>query len=229
MKKLSLIALFSLLLITLSYLVWAETITLTSYYPAPYGAYKELRSQRMAIGDTYYDGSQYCWEGTCTTTIGPNIDLIVEGALKVGGSETGTAASDIKAYIKKVACENRRGVWVDEEGCDEYAYYTLGCVYDACACTSGYHMCTFVDLFSGGFASLRRPGYNCPKTYAWVIGRVSHPDRFFYPWGYGDALQCNAGSHYMMDMRRGASGQTAWGCYKDTYTGAAAMCCKDSQ
>ena len=230
MKKLSLIALFSLLLITLSYFVWAETISPATYYPAPYGVYKEMRSQRMAIGDNYYDSSQYCWEGTCTTTIDPNTDLIVEGALKVGGSETGTAASDIKAYIKKVACENRRGVWVDETGCSEYAYFTSASgVWPGGACDAGYHICTFPDLFSGGFAALRRPGYNAATTYVWIGGVYSsYQDRIFHPWGYGSELVCAAGSHYMTDFRRGAAGNTAWGCYPDTYVNVTA-CCKNNQ
>ena len=38
----------------------SETITLTTYYPSPYGVYKEIRSIRMAIGDTFYNGADYC-------------------------------------------------------------------------------------------------------------------------------------------------------------------------
>jgi|GEM_PF-2448361 len=34
-----------------------EKITLTTYYPAPYGIYKELRSNQMAVGSTYRNNS----------------------------------------------------------------------------------------------------------------------------------------------------------------------------
>ena len=39
-----------------------ETLTLTTYYPAPYGVYVELRSKRMAIGNNYFDPSAYPWK-----------------------------------------------------------------------------------------------------------------------------------------------------------------------
>ena len=31
----------------------AEQVTITTYYPAPYGVYKELRTDQMAVGSTY--------------------------------------------------------------------------------------------------------------------------------------------------------------------------------
>jgi len=34
----------------------AETITITTYYPAPYGVYRDLQTQRLAVGDTNRDG-----------------------------------------------------------------------------------------------------------------------------------------------------------------------------
>ena len=52
-----------------------EQVTITTYYPAPYGVYNELRSKRMAIGDTYYNPA--------STTV-PASSLIVENAIGVG-------------------------------------------------------------------------------------------------------------------------------------------------
>jgi hypothetical protein len=72
-----------------------ENITITTYYPAPYGVYKELRGKRMALGDSYYDSSQYCWEGNCSITIDSNADLIVEGNVGIG-----TVNSDVKLHIQ---------------------------------------------------------------------------------------------------------------------------------
>lgn len=75
-----------------------EDITITAYYPSPYGVYRELRSQRKAIGDNYYDGSQYCWPGgTCANYIYSDldsdgivdagediVDLVVQGRVGIG-------------------------------------------------------------------------------------------------------------------------------------------------
>ena len=70
MKKLNKFALFFLIsLIVYPVLVFAqatppaETVTITTYYPSPYGSYRELRSRRMAIGDNYYNNANVCWTG----------------------------------------------------------------------------------------------------------------------------------------------------------------------
>jgi len=61
-----------------------EKLTITTYYPSPFGMYKEMRSQRQAIGDNYYKSSDYCWDGICSTHISSNTDLIVEGDVGIG-------------------------------------------------------------------------------------------------------------------------------------------------
>ena len=53
-----------------------ETMTITTYYPAPYGVYNELRSKRMAIGDAYYNAA--------TVPINDPADLLVEGNVGIG-------------------------------------------------------------------------------------------------------------------------------------------------
>ena len=55
------------------------TLTITTYYPSPFGVYNELRAKRMAIGDTYYDSS--------TTPINDPADLIAEGNVGIGTSD----------------------------------------------------------------------------------------------------------------------------------------------
>ena len=163
-------------------------------------------------------------------TNSPQATLDINGTLKVGGSVTGNSVSDIKAYIQRVACESRRGVWVENTGCQEYAYFTATSgAWPGGACNTGYHICTFPDLFSGGFESLRRPGYNSATTYTWIGGNYSNEqDRFFTTWGNGTDLACAAGSHYMMNLLRNAAGNTAWGCYSDSYNNVTA-CCQDNQ
>ncbi|MFA5346456.1 MAG: hypothetical protein WC315_09320, partial [Candidatus Omnitrophota bacterium] len=55
----------SILNIFLALPVFAEdTLTITTYYPSPYGVYRELRAKRIAIGDDYIDGANYTWQDT---------------------------------------------------------------------------------------------------------------------------------------------------------------------
>ena len=60
-----------------------ETLTITTYYPSPFGSYRELRAKRVAIGDNHIDGAQYSWDGA-SPTINANTDLIVEGDVGIG-------------------------------------------------------------------------------------------------------------------------------------------------
>jgi hypothetical protein len=71
-----------------------ETLTISTYYPAPAGVYKELRSQKMAIGDNYY-GSSYCWSpATCANQINADVNLVVEGRVGIG-----THAPEAKLHV----------------------------------------------------------------------------------------------------------------------------------
>ena len=47
------VAILTFILFGVFYCFADETITLTTYYPAPYGIYKELRADGMAIGFAY--------------------------------------------------------------------------------------------------------------------------------------------------------------------------------
>ncbi len=64
---------------------FAGTVTFTTFYPIPFGVYDELRVKRMAIGDTYYEPSSYCWPGgPCgSSNIDANADLVVEGRVGI--------------------------------------------------------------------------------------------------------------------------------------------------
>jgi len=65
-----------------------ESITFTTYYPSPTGSYHELRSARMAIGDTYINPATFSWDST-PATIDANADLVVEGNVGVGTTDPG--------------------------------------------------------------------------------------------------------------------------------------------
>src|SRR3989339_434390 len=63
-----------------------ETLTIATYYPAPYGVYNEMRAKKMAVGDNYYSGSAYPWDtgGGCAGNEICNADLVVEGNVGIG-------------------------------------------------------------------------------------------------------------------------------------------------
>lgn len=96
-RKLIFISCFTLGFIFLSVAVaLPEDITITTYYPAPFGVYKELRTVKMAIGATYGDPIQHCWPGgSCAfPDIDANADLIVEGNVGIG-----TVNPDVKLEV----------------------------------------------------------------------------------------------------------------------------------
>jgi hypothetical protein len=63
-----------------------ETITITTYYPSPYGVYREMRAKRIAIGDTYFDAADMPWEEINGDggLIDYLADLVVEGNVGIG-------------------------------------------------------------------------------------------------------------------------------------------------
>ncbi|MDP2927288.1 MAG: hypothetical protein Q8N80_00570 [Candidatus Omnitrophota bacterium] len=87
-KQISYLIVSLFFLLCLPVLVFAEeSITITTYYPSPYGVYRELRSQRMAIGDNYITGGTYDWEaydGDPAGEIDYLADLVVEGNVGIG-------------------------------------------------------------------------------------------------------------------------------------------------
>jgi hypothetical protein len=66
--------------------LFAEEITVTTYYPSPYGVYNELRAKKMAIGDDYIDSGSYTWELSDGDggEVDLNTDLIVQGNVGIG-------------------------------------------------------------------------------------------------------------------------------------------------
>jgi len=82
-KRLSIIGISLFFILGLFSLSFSEDITITTYYPSPFGSYAELRAQRMAIGDAYI-GPSYCWGGGCGNIIDANADLVVQGNVGIG-------------------------------------------------------------------------------------------------------------------------------------------------
>src|SRR4030042_4713953 len=96
-----------------------ETITLTTYYPAPFGVYQELRSRRMAIGNTYVQQSVYPW-ATVTppppAQISQDADLVVEGNVGIGTIDPGI-------YQLKVRDGHNNALYLDNDGSQYTAAY----------------------------------------------------------------------------------------------------------
>ena len=55
-----------------------EQITITTYYPSPFGIYNEMRAKRLAVGTNYLDSS--------TVTVADD-QLIVEGEVGIGNTD----------------------------------------------------------------------------------------------------------------------------------------------
>jgi hypothetical protein len=76
-----------------SSIVFAEDITITTYYPSPYGSYNDLTANQMKIGSTYSDS------GTAFESNG----LLVEGKVIIGATDDFSHyvdASDAKLIIQ---------------------------------------------------------------------------------------------------------------------------------
>ncbi len=89
MKILSLVSSFLLIVAFClpSTVFCQETITLTTYYPAPFGVYSQLRSQRVAIGPNYFQQALYPWDDNGTiigNEIPQDVNVIVEGKVGIG-------------------------------------------------------------------------------------------------------------------------------------------------
>lgn len=85
MKKISFVFVLSCV-IFISSAFSQETLTITTYYPAPFGVYQELRARRIAIGDNYHT-SAFCWPPevcAAANQFDANADLAVEGNVGIG-------------------------------------------------------------------------------------------------------------------------------------------------
>ena len=80
-RVLTIVSLLGLCCISFLTCGYAEDIILTTYYPAPFGVYNQMRAKKVAIGDAYYDSTKYCWpDGHCAVSnINSDVDLAVEG------------------------------------------------------------------------------------------------------------------------------------------------------
>jgi len=74
-----------------------ETLTLTTYYPSPYGVYNDLLSWRLAVGDNDGSGTPNTGDIPAGLNIG---DLVLSGKLGVG---TGTVVPTYRLELQNCA------------------------------------------------------------------------------------------------------------------------------
>lgn len=146
--------------------------------------------------------------------------------------------------LDQVECEARLGEWKGTL-CEEFA--TVGC--QGCqwstalsSCPAGRHMCTMVELWSGGlvsFASQVRQKKISPTVgYLWSRGYdpMNSPstagNQLWYPWSQDtNRMACNPDAAPMLGFSSKVNGHTpnaagAMGCYLKTYS-AIGLCCVD--
>jgi hypothetical protein len=139
-----------------------ETITLTTYYPSPYGSYAELRAQRMAIGPSWYNNSVACWSGSCTYSINSYTDLVVERRVGIGTSSPGaqlavSATASTYDAISGNASSSGTGVYgYSPSGAGVYGYspggngvYGVSYTSDWAAAVFGYNLSDGIGVFGG--------------------------------------------------------------------------------
>ena len=111
-------------MLSISYFAFAakEEIILSTYYPAPYGEYEELRAKKIALGEHYSDPAEYSWGGAPRYIVGSGVDLIVEG--KVGiGTLSPTSKLDVSGDIGADGIVFKQPEGIDDGSLDSIKEY----------------------------------------------------------------------------------------------------------
>jgi hypothetical protein len=100
--KVGIVSIFLVLFIFLPLGFAQESITISTYYPTPFGSYRQLRTQRQAIGSTYFDPAQYPWDDDGTiigNEIPQDVDFIAEGDVGIGSYQPNLTGADRELTI----------------------------------------------------------------------------------------------------------------------------------
>ena len=165
LSKLVLLICFVLLLSAA--IVFAEDITITTYYPSPYGAYNQLQTNRLAVGDT--NGS-----GSLDAADQPNRDGDIRLKTQAGDPaawSAGTTGQFSYSGAKDSLYHYNGSSWVGSGGgggC--YVSYSGGCLagFTIKASAGSWGQCF---TFSGStlFVAFRPAGGGCPVASGWFL------------------------------------------------------------
>lgn len=75
---------WSIIFFTLPVFLFAEEITITTYYPSPYGSYSSLQTDKLGVGDNNSDG--FFTAVDVPTTTG---DVWIKGNVGIGTTSPG--------------------------------------------------------------------------------------------------------------------------------------------
>ena len=107
-----------------------EQVTITTYYPAPYGVYQEMRVNQMAVGNTYRASSLN--DGT----------LIVSDRVGIGTTSPGSyGGQQSRLDVNGYAAAN--DVWLKNAGkwaSEDATYQTFSASAFSVSCPSGWTM-----------------------------------------------------------------------------------------
>jgi len=126
MRRLSIIILMAVLIIPS--LAFAQTqpeqLTITTYYPSPFGSYRELRSMRMALGTDYMSAGSFAWG----TQFSNDLDLVVRQKVAIVNSALAPTLNPTTWTLPALTVYGNVSAdqFESSEGLGGYAYMTKG-------------------------------------------------------------------------------------------------------
>jgi len=134
----------------------ADQITFSTYYPAPFGVYREMRIMRVAIGDTYHKAGDHPWDADGGSPeageIHQNADLVIESSVGIGTMEPN---SQLNLYTAGPFGNIKLGYPVDiqyDGGTDKIFYFQNAASSDSSGKT------VFVNSASTEILTIRNDG-----------------------------------------------------------------------
>jgi hypothetical protein len=99
-----------------------ESITITTYYPSPYGSYNQLSTNRLAVGDTNNNGQLDAGDQP-----GNNGDIRLKPHTSAPPAETGVVGEVAYASDGYLYVHNGSSTWVKQGGGGCYVDYSGSC------------------------------------------------------------------------------------------------------